>query len=230
MDAPPQPGSARGVCRRMKRYLLPLLVTSFYVSAPVFAQEPTPGSTEPEGLKEKAAQEKEEKRLDQAEARERKKNDAFDGKYPPGERQMERLHRAGKHDEAERLQRKVAGSGGRKDRGSNSRSHRAGPQRVRHAMQAIRHLHAAGLHDQAKQVEETARRLREEIEEQQRIAGARGESGAGAREEQERHQAANRELHAQVKRMQNQIQKMAQQIESLHGAMKRQHEEAEGKP
>lgn len=87
-------------------------------------------------------------------------------------------------------------------------------ERMEHVMQAIQHLHAAGLHEPAKGIEEIAHHLRREIEERMK------HEQAEAREREGKHHGEMKP-HAELEAMQQQIRKMAEQIEMLQAELKK---------
>ncbi len=81
--------------------------------------------------------------------------------------QIDELHRAGKHEEAEQLKRKFQGEFMARH---HDGKHPASPQaeRLEHLMEAVKHLRAAKINEPAEQLERMADKMREDLEAQKR--------------------------------------------------------------
>ena len=121
-------------------------------------------------------------------------------------REIEELHRIGKHEEANRLKQRIAESGhGPKKPGLPAVER----ERLMHSGQAIEHARAAGLREVAEELERIAQRMKEEIAHRER--GAPG-SPAGPDQMHD----AMRELRDGMEELRGRTQKMARAIEELH--------------
>jgi hypothetical protein len=208
---------------RTSHYLLPLLAT-FAVTATLSAKEDDPASAEAGRLMQQASQAKAEGRYDEArelhekakrisgEARdEDRRKEGHDGADRP-ERprlsrmkgEIEELKRAGKHEEAERLARHLRDRMGREDGPDFRKPDGEGPARIRHTMEAVRHLRAAGLNEPAEKLEQHAARMKEEF--QQRRGGEDGRD-AGKDKGPDRSR--------EVQELQEQVQKLSRELEKL---------------
>lgn len=113
------------------------------------------------------------------------------------------LHRAGKHEEAEKLQERM--------KQALHRAHAEGPQkemppeaRLEHLMQAIQHLRMAGLNEPAEQLEQMAGRMRHEIEARRHHEGAaHADEIRALREHTEQLRREVEELREQLKKAQS---------------------------
>jgi len=111
------------------------------------------------------------------------------------------------HAEAERI---MAGLRGREGK-------MAAPQeaeRLRHMLEAVGQLHAAGMHEQAEAIEQAARNLRRELEEQEKRRRAAEPSHKDG-------SAGEKRLHAELDEMRRQMRKMAEQIEQIQAELKK---------
>ena len=111
-------------------------------------------------------------------------------------REIEELRAAGKNEEADRLIARIKGE----------REGQA-PDRIQHVMQAVGHLRAAGLKEPAEHLEQMARQMREE--------GEHRDSNAGAPPPE--WQRMMRETHAQLERMQLEIEELRAAAKSRAG-------------
>lgn len=190
----------------MKKTLL-LSIASLIFIADIGAQNPDPRRAEARELMEKAQRAKAEGRGGEAEELMRKAKELQgahgghdDGKMDRARheavaREIEELHRAGKHDEAERLKRKLAGAGPGPGRPAEAR------ERLAHISQAIEHARAAGLKEEAAHLEQAARRMKEELA--RRSETVHGEP------------MPIRELHEAMERMQGQMEKLSRAMGEL---------------
>lgn len=87
-------------------------------------------------------------------------------------------------------------------------------ERLQHVMQAVEHLHAAGLHEPAKNIEEIARHLKQELEERMKHehAAVKSKQEGGA----EKHKQ-----HAELEELRQQMRRMAEQLEQIQGELKK---------
>lgn len=105
--------------------------------------------------------------------------------------EIEELLRAGKHEEAGQLKRRLAGAMAEKHDGPSGRHDGPpgklgeGPEKIRHLMEAIRHLREAGFNEPAENLEKMAHKMKEEFERRQKESAghARGPEGEGRRKE-----------------------------------------------
>jgi hypothetical protein len=202
-------------------FLLPALLCAL-LTANLPAATPDDLRAEAEKLIEKARQGKSAGRTDEAEELmgrakriQMELREKIDGSEQPkgGDAKLERmkqeigeLHRAGKHEEAGRLEHQFAEAQQRRASGGRPEPQVEGPERVRHIMEAVAHLHAAGLKEPAENLEQIARRMREELEHRGDSAGA---AGAGQMEH------ALREVHEGMEQLRRQMEKMQRQIEEM---------------
>lgn len=216
------------------------IVTALALAAAVNAQEKKPGPPpEAQQLMERARQAKEAGRYDEARELAEKARQIGERHHEgkPGfekgapermekvRHEIEELHRAGKHEEAERLEHRVKEAmEHRKEAPSKGAE---GPEKLRHVAEAIGHLRAAGLNEQAEGLEKIARKLHEDIEhrehaDQERHAEKHGKDGPPRKMEKPGQPPGN-ELHA----MREQIEKMARSIEELRAQVNRRGSEEE---
>lgn len=106
-------------------------------------------------------------------------------RFEKAKHEIEELHRAGKHEEAEQLKRRLAGAMAEKHDGPPGRPGE-GPEKIRHLMEAIRHLREAGFNEPAENLEKMAHKMKEEFERRQKefAEHARGQEGEGRRKEE----------------------------------------------
>lgn len=112
--------------------------------------------------------------------------------------EIEELHKAGKHQEADALRDKLAGQlmDGREQH------HRKGAEvpveeRLGHISEAIKHLRAAGMHEMASSLEKAAAQMREQMKEPKHRDGADDEIRA-LREQMEKLKHTVEELRGQL--------------------------------
>lgn len=105
-------------------------------------------------------------------------------RFEKARHEIEELHRAGKHEEAEQLKRRLAGAMAEKHAGPPGKPGE-GPEKIRHLMEAIRHLREAGFNEPAENLEKTAHKMKEEFERRHKefAEHARGPEGEGRRKE-----------------------------------------------
>ena len=122
-------------------------------------------------------------------------------------REIEELHRAGKHDDAVRLEQKLA----ERKAPPEECKECAPAERVQHVLQAIEHLRAAGLKEPAEGLAQIAKQMRAESERQNAVAPERTEKVL--RETQEGMQ----QLRGQLEKMQRQLEELRAQAGKPHG-------------
>lgn len=195
---------------------LVLSLVSLLVIACVRAQNPDPLRAETGELMEKAQRAKAEGRGGEAEDLMRKakelqaahagheKGKMERARHEAAAREIEALHRAGKHEEAERLKQKMAGAGPGPNRPGPLAE---GRERLAHISQAIEHTRAAGLREETEHLEQAARRMKEEM--------AHRGAPAGGPISPERMHAALGEMHERMEDLRRQMQKMAHATEDL---------------
>jgi hypothetical protein len=217
--------------------LLPLCAAAFVVT-PVFAQENAELRKRAQDLEERARQAKEEGRPEQVkelmdqlrklkhEAQGGDEEQARDKKLGRVKAEIEELHNAGKHEEAERLTKRL--QEGLAKTGKEDRKENPDAERRDHLMAAIKHLHGAGLHEQAQHLEQMLREtdaraahgdaapemekaLRQMQEQMQRTV----------REMQERTERAMKETHAQMEKMARTIDELREQLARQRGESER---------
>ena len=204
----------------MKTSLLVTAAAAMVTALSLSAQSVDDIRAEAARIAERAGQAKREGRMDEArelgqqaeklhrELREREGGKDGGDKAAAIKREVEELHRAGKHDEAERLQRRLSGM--HAHQGHDKKTAGAeGPQRLQHLVEAIRHLHQAGFGRQAEELEKLAAHLKEEMMRDE----MRARGGAGP-EALEKIVAAHK---AEVQAMREEMQKMARAVEELRG-------------
>ena len=124
--------------------------------------------------------------------------------------EIEELHRAGKHDDAARLEQKFAGKKG---------APAEGDERIHHVMTAIEHLRAAGLNEPAEDLTRLAQKMREELQHGQ----SAGKPGPDRGENQ------LREVHEAMQQLRGQMEKMQRQLEELRAQGGKPHGDKEGR-
>ncbi len=140
-----------------------------------------------------------------------KRDGAMNERLANVKREIEELHRAGKHDEANKLRQSIEKhmrGEHREAQGEKSRQSE-GPAKLRHLAEAIRNLREAGLPEEAARLEPIAKKMHAEFEAQHRAqqqppheGPARRPGNAGPGPDQ---------MHA----LQEQLQKMSRSIEEL---------------
>lgn len=135
-----------------------------------------------------------------------------------GEREGDRreaaeLNRMEKREEKQQLRKHLAEEKGRGDRTDGPHANSA--ERVRHVMEAVKHLRAAGLKEPAADLEKMADQMRAELD-------RGGSAGSG---EQDDLRAATREMHASVQEMRARMEKMQHQLDELRAQTAKQQEE-----
>ncbi len=197
----------------------------------VQAESPEPkkdGKDDFHELLERAQKAKAEGRYEEArelaeQLRQKRGIDKTDRK-PDGERpermarvkeEIEELHRAGKHEEAEQLKRKYQGEFMAKHR-PDGKGPAPEDERLGHLQEAIKHLRAAQINEPADQLERMAEHLREELQARKRAegeefrkkhpeGGKHGPEAGQLREVRERLDQMNRkieELNAKLQKLQ----------------------------
>lgn len=113
--------------------------------------------------------------------------------------EIEELHKAGKHQEADALRDKLAGEL-MKERKHPQKPGAEGPseERLEHLGEAIKHLRAAGMHDVAGNLEKAAAQMREQLHASKHPGVGKDEIHA-LREQVEKLQHAVEELRGQLK-------------------------------
>lgn len=213
------------VSARMRTIILFMTVAALTPVSAANAQEKKPGVPEAQQLMERARQAKEAGRYDEARELAEKARQAggmhhegkpgTEKKGPPERlekvrREIEELHRTGRHEEAARLKQRVAEAIEHKEMTSPDEGGR--PERLRHVMEAIRHLREAGLHEPAEGLEKMANKMREEME-------RRAQAGHAPRAEKACPAAG--ELHA----MREQLEKLGRAVEDLRAKIQGREEE-----
>jgi uncharacterized protein Yka (UPF0111/DUF47 family) len=122
------------------------------------------------------------------------------------------LHRAGKHEEAERLERQLAEIQQRQAGGDKKASPAEGAERIGHIMEAVKHLRAAGLKEPAQNLEQMARQMREELERRADSA----EAGSARQMEQ-----VLREMRERMEKMQREIDELRKQAAKSRGEIEK---------
>lgn len=126
--------------------------------------------------------------------------------------EIEELHRAGKHEQAEQMERKLAETmHGKHEQGPKGGG--ASPERLAHVGQAIEHLRVAGLGEEAGHLEQIAHHMMEEM-------AQRGHDFAGGKPGADPMQGAMREMQEHMQQLSGQLQKMAHGIEELREQVK----------
>jgi hypothetical protein len=231
----------------MKASLFTILAT-FALATAAGAQESDRPATEK--LYEKAKQAEAEGRRDEAAELIKKAEKLASDPRGPEERkaaseeklarirhEIGELHKAGKHEEAERLARRIEAAESGQKPGPAAGHETPRPERLRHLRQAIEHLHAAGMHDMAENLEKHAQRIREEVEAHGRPGPAEGvrrldgpRSPDGPRPAEGRRPSDSQPQHGprEVEDLRGQIQKLAHELELLRGELKRERSSERG--
>ena len=194
--------------------LLPLIAI-FATSAVGFAQGPDKNRAQVEELTERARRAKAEGRDEEAEDIMRKVKQ-LQGELREGapqkpehdkaagvRREIEELQKAGKHEEAERLAKKVFG-------GDPGGAHAEGPERLQHLLQAIEHLRAAGLNEPAASLEGVAREMKENLGRKGALPESGGKPHPGA-------PADGGDVRAQMQKLAHSVEELRAQVQSLRG-------------
>lgn len=212
------------------------IMTALALLSAVKAEEPKRNEIpEAQKLMERARQAKEAGRFDEAHelAEQAKKIGSAHRDGRPGinggaperlekvRHEIEELHRAGKHEEAEQLKRRVAEAMEHKRAPEPKRASAPkegdGPARLRHVAEAIHHLREAGLNEQAEGLEKIARGMHEQLEHREK-------------EERSRNDGKPRPPANELRAMQEQIAKLAHAVEELRAQIKGRGEEEVRKP
>lgn len=142
-----------------------------------------------------------------------------EGPPPPehfarAKKEIEELHRAGKHEEAEQLKRRIA------EFHEHGKALPKGPgaDRLRHLMEAIHHLREADLPEPAERLEQMAREMQVEMAKQREVAEHAG------------HPPKHHPPVDEIRRLQEQIEKMAHAIEELRAQARKHHGEEVKRP
>lgn len=219
-----------GFHRQMKIPLFLTLCAAALLSTPVFAEESDPLRGKIKELEERARTAKEQGRADEskelmqqvrrlhAEMIERGDGD----KLERAKRQIEALHKAGKHEEAAQLERRLRGA--KQHSGDHERQESGSEaERKQHAMEAIKHLHAAGLHEPAERIEQILREHKKEAGQDSREKGERrGSEGVNPREGQEQMQRVMHDMQEQTQRAMREMQEQTQRaLRDTHEQMAR---------
>lgn len=171
------------------------LIAIFSTSAALLAQDPDKGRAKAEGSGEAA-----EKVIRKGEGAPQKpehdKTAAF-------RREVEELHKAGKHEDAERLAKKVSG-------GAPGGSHAEGPERLHHLLQAIEHLRAAGLNEPAASLENVAREMKEQLGRGGALSEPGGKPHPGAPSDAG-------DVRAQLQKLAHSVEELRAQLQALRG-------------
>jgi hypothetical protein len=223
----------------MKTSLLIPLCAAAVIATPVFAQEESEPRKRAQELEERAREAKEEGRPEQVrelmdqlrklkqEAQGGDEEQARDKKLGRVKAEIEELHNAGKHEEAERLTRRLQEAmpkSFKEDRKENPDA-----ERRDHVMAAIKHLHAAGLHEPVQHLEQMLREMdargaarREAVPEMEKALRQMEEQmQRSVREMQERTERAMKETHAQMEKMSRTIDQLREQLARPRGEAER---------
>lgn len=217
------------------------LITALALVSGVNAQDKQPGIPEAQKLMQRAKEAKEAGRYDEARelAEQAQKIGGMHREGKPGinggaperlekvRHEIEELHRAGKHEEAEKLQHRVAEAMAHK-KGLPSKEGE-GPARLRHLMEAIHHLREAGINEPADSLEKMAHEMKEELgHREQADKGRKPEPGPkdGPPRKGDKPHPPGDELHA----MREQMEKMSRAIEELRAQIKGRGDEEVRKP
>jgi hypothetical protein len=122
-------------------------------------------------------------------------------------RQIEELHRAGKHEEAAELERRMAEAQNRPMKDPRPE----GADRIDHILQAAKHLHMAGLEEEAVNLEHVAAQLRAEEQHRAEFGGAH--DGDRKEEEIRATQQETEQLRRQMEKLQRQVEELREQSE-----------------
>lgn len=196
----------------MKLPLLLTLCATVLLSTPLFAEESDPLRGKIKELEERAHTATEQGRADEsrelmlqvrrlhAEMSEHEKQHGADNQPEMMRRKIEELHKAGKREEAEQLERRLQAGAEpeRKAAGGDA-------ERKQHAIEAIKHLHAAGMHEPAERIEQMLR------------AHDLEQMGRAMHEMQEQTQRAFRETHEQMAKMARTIEELQAQVARQRG-------------
>ncbi len=122
--------------------------------------------------------------------------------------EIEELHRAGKHREAEELKNKFAHEmmEGRRE---GPEKEQAPAERLEHLAEAIKHLRAAGINEPAESLEQMAKHMKEEMQAAKRPQGKTDEG----------------EIHA----LREQVQKLMHSVEELREQVKKAQAQGQGR-
>lgn len=128
-------------------------------------------------------------------------------------RKIDELRKAGKQDEAERLEHRLRDAG-KKHGGPARKEDPLDEQQRQHVSEAIKHLHAAGLHEPAERIEQMLRRPKTNEEhaarEHRENAERSGPEAAGLREAHEQMRRAMRDMQEQTQRAMRDMQEQTQ--------------------
>lgn len=131
--------------------------------------------------------------------------------------EIEELHRAGKHEQAEELRKKFMGDLMAQHHGPKKEMpHKepgSGDERLDHVMEAIKHLRAAKLNEPAEGLEKLAAHLKEEMAARKRMEQEHHDKKPGGEGE--------------VRELREQVQKLSHMVEELRGQLKKQPGDAE---
>lgn len=204
------------------------ILTALALVSAVNAEDKKPGIPEAQQLMQRAKEAKDAGRYDEAkELFERAQK--LGGMHRDGKRginggaperlervrhEIEELHRAGKHEEAEQLKRRVAEAMEHK-KGPPIKEGEEGPARLRHLMEAIRHLREGGFKEPAEGLEKLAHGMREQFEHREHAEKSRkpdsGPKDGPPRKADKPAHPPGDELHA----MRAQIEKLSHAVEEL---------------
>ncbi len=163
-------------------------------------------------------------------ARRKEKHDAHGAapeRLEKARREIEELHRAGKHEEAGALKRRIAE--GMEHKKASPMKEGEGPARLRHVMEAIRHLREAGLNEPAEGLEKLARGMREDFErheQAEKIREMRKPNDDGPPRKAEGPRTGGDELRA----IREQMEKMSRAIDELRAQVSGRGDEEVRKP
>lgn len=147
------------------------------------------------------------------------KRPVSDDKIAAIKERIEDLRRAGKNEEADKLQQDLARTGERKGADKRGEAAGDGPERLRHVHEAIEHLRTAGLKDQAQNLEQVAKKMRAELESQDATSPKEAHVKGG----NDQYQDLRREL----EQTREQMKQMMQELREVRALVHKQSERKE---
>ena len=219
------------------------IITALALVSAVNAQEKKHANIEAQQLMERAKQAKEAGRYDEAKSlwEQAQKAGGMHREVKPGgdkggsperlekvRHEIEELHRAGKHEEAEQLKHRIAESIAHKKEAPQPKEGE-GPAKIRHVMEAIKHLREAGLNEPAEGLEKLARGMREQFEHREQAEKSR-KPEPGPKGEPSRKADKPRPQGDELHMMREQMEKMAHAIEELRAQVRSRGDEEVRKP
>lgn len=144
-----------------------------------------------------------------------------------GRKHLDELRRAGRHDQARRMEMRMRGGPQRPGPRGPQAEVQAPIQKVRHLKQAAEHLKAAGYEKQAEMAMEEGKRIETRLREEMEQRRKQEKQAREMKEKKPERPKAKAEPHASTKAMEGEMKKMRREMEELRQQLRRMKAERE---